>query len=357
MLKRRSTFAIRAVGGRDSARAGPPGPPLNNGEMENTGMKRITNVSTCALIAFAGMIAHAQLLGTDGISAATIGPGLWVSTASNEDVGPSIPNPNGISLEANDDTVVQLGVGPLGGTGVSVNTLLARFEGPNAGFPGGDLTGFHISSNGDFLMSYDDVSGGAYTIGDNTIATGSLIRFNALTGAASTVLDAGALGTRVDAVTQAANGDILFSTRTAGTIDAALSSTGASFAIDDGDILSLDSATGLISRIVSESEIFTAAGAEVAGMHLLDDNTLILTSNRDDTYIGLDGTVLEEAAILYDLTTRSATGIFFDGRDAFLGSHDLDAIFFSSSSITVPAPGASALLAAAVASLGQRRRR
>ena len=300
--------------------------------------------------------ANAQLLGVDGPASTTLPAGLWVSTASNEDVDASVPNPNGISLEANDDTAVLLDITRAGGAAAGVNSLLARFEGANAGFPSGDLTAFHISSSGDFLLSYDDVSAGSYTLDGTLFDTGSLISFNALTGEASLVLNATTIGTRIDAVTQNSSGDILFSTRTAGTIDAALSSDGSSFAIDDGDILSLDATTGLISRLVSESEIFTAAGAEVAGMHLLDDNTLVLTSNRDDTYIGIDGTVLEEAAVLYDLTSRSATGVFFDGRDAFPGSHDLDAIFFSDVAITIPTPGAAVLLAIG-ALRGARRRR
>ena len=308
---------------------------------------RIITAATAAT--FAGFIAASASGQTVGLEPDTLTEypaGFWTSTTSTESIRAALPNPLGLSASFADDDAASFDI-DTSGTPVTVNSLIGGFRGGDAGFPSGDLLGLHVEQNGTLTLAFD-TSGAAFG--------GTSFSFNPLTGSSSVLFDPGVFGEEADAVSRLSNGDLLFSTSSAGTLPAGLSATGASVSINDGDVLQINSNTGLISVLLTEAEIFVDNFGDLSGIHVLDDNTLLFTADTDEVFTGRPETILDEQAIALDLTTKTSLGLYFDGRDAYSGSHDLDALFYSATPIAIPAPGAAAALLMGISGAMRRRR-
>ncbi|MEM1166412.1 MAG: hypothetical protein AAGI30_09015 [Planctomycetota bacterium] len=262
--------------------------------------------------------------GQTGLLPATdpaFGAGLWMSSAANEDLDEAVVgNPFGLSGDFVDDDGLLFSFTDTGLAPVTIVDFLAIFSASEAGFPSGDLLGFHVLPDARVLLCYDASSG---PLAD------SIAIYNPRTQGIETVFDLSTFFEDPDAVSITANGDILFSTSSFGTVPASLSATGADLVIDDGDILVLEAGSGLVSRLITEADIFgPVSGNDINAIHWVDANTLLLSNDRDQDIPGI-GFTLEEAVFEYDLVTLTATREFFNALDPFVSTSDTEAIFLT----------------------------
>jgi hypothetical protein len=121
-------------------------------------------------------------------------------------------------------------------------------------------------------------------------------------------------------------------------------------AFTDGDIVEYNPLSGAASIFLSEADLFDDGDGDVYGIHAFDDGRLLLTTNVDEV---ISGTTFRDGdAFFYDPATNTATLAFSEDLFSTSGanSFDIDALY------VIPTPGAATLLAFAGLA-GVRRRR
>ena len=196
-----------------------------------------------------------------------------------------------------------------------------------------DVNGFHINPDGTIL--YSTIFG---------LSDDDILQFDPNTNTTTTLVDGNSVFTGgsidIDAVSRDASGGLIVSVLA----DTTVINGGAS--VGDGDILSLNAASGAVSVLVAESAIFDDGDGDIYGIHANDDGTYLLSINEDEVISGVSFT--QSDVILYDPVSDTASlfqNLFDDA------SGEVDALFF-----VVPTPGAVGLFAAAGLA-GARRRR
>jgi hypothetical protein len=177
-----------------------------------------------------------------------------------------------------------------------------------------DLDAMALLPSGHLVLSIGNDEGA--TLGGVAMEDGDLVEYDPATGAASVFLSESAFGTNVDvdAVEVLANGQVLLSLRRDATVGGTL--------YLDGDILRYDPVAGSFALEIAEA---TLGGGDVDALAVRGGTGHYLISARDDVTLG--GVTINDGDLFdYDPVTGAAFIVLsLDSRTSFGGS-DIDAV-------------------------------
>jgi hypothetical protein len=179
---------------------------------------------------------------------------------------------------------------------------------------GVDLDAMALLPNGHLILSIGNDEGA--TLGGIAVEDGDLVEYDPATGVASIFLSESVFGTNVDvdAVEILADGDLLLSLRRDETVGGTL--------YLDGDVLRYDPVAGTFAVEISEA---TLGGGDVDALAVRGGTGHYLISARDDVTLG--GVTINDGDLFdYDPVSGAAFIVLsLDSRTSFGGS-DIDAV-------------------------------
>ncbi len=199
-----------------------------------------------------------------------------------------------------------------------------------------DIDALHLQADGSIVFS----TRSAASLNGTSFRNGDIVRFNPNTGAVSVIFSESLFNNNenIDAVSFDNQGNILFSTSGFANLNGT--------AIRNGDIVSFDPLTGNVEIIFSE-DLF-ADNENIDAIHFLENGNLLLSTTGNAVLAGLafsDGDIVE-----FNPTTGEAT-LFFDEAN-FGSNEDIDAIF-----VRVPVTNSALLMTIGLLALRRRQSR